>query len=166
MLATQIQSSVGTPYIHFDVYPSTCFDVNIALYKIPCLFVLNLMAHCSWRMFISKMLICIEHCGHVVALFACQEKNPCLVTEGNSNSNNQQNESSARESFPEHELPEDGSLPAVVVYLIDPFSYSQEWSPLHRLAMVGLLRAYQQMVLPPHLLNNTYLQVNTVFFNL
>lgn len=51
------------------------------------------------------------------------------------------------------------TMPAVVVYLIDPFSYGQEWTDLHRLAMVGLLRCYQQMVLPPHLQNNIFLQV-------
>ena len=59
----------------------------------------------------------------------------------------------------EPEVPEDSAMPAVVVYLIDPFSYSQEWSELHRLAMLGLLRCYQQMVLPPHLQNSTFLQV-------
>ena len=61
-------------------------------------------------------------------------------------------------------MPEDSStLPAVVIYLIDPFSYGQEWSELHRLAMVGLLRCYQQMVLPAHLQNNTFLQVGSTF---
>ncbi|XP_076473040.1 mediator of RNA polymerase II transcription subunit 13-like [Babylonia areolata] len=65
-----------------------------------------------------------------------------------------------RENLTEPEVSEDSStMPAVVIYLIDPFSYGQEWSELHRLAMVGLLRCYQQMVLPPHLHNNTVLQV-------
>ncbi|KAL8613177.1 hypothetical protein ACOMHN_042986 [Nucella lapillus] len=68
--------------------------------------------------------------------------------------------SSQRETQAEPEVWEDSStMPAVVVYLIDPFSYGQEWSELHRLAMVGLLRCYQQMLLPPHLHNNTVLQV-------
>ncbi|KAK7088057.1 mediator of RNA polymerase II transcription subunit 13-like isoform X2 [Littorina saxatilis] len=64
-----------------------------------------------------------------------------------------------KENATEQEIPEDSTMPAVVVYLVDPFLFGQEWSDLHRLAMVGLLRSYQQMVLPPHLQNNTFLQV-------
>ena len=67
--------------------------------------------------------------------------------------------SSTRENVMEQEVPENSTMPAVVVYLIDPFSFGQEWSDLHRLAMVGLLRCYQQMVLPPQLQNSTFLQV-------
>ncbi|XP_076453407.1 mediator of RNA polymerase II transcription subunit 13-like [Babylonia areolata] len=59
----------------------------------------------------------------------------------------------------EAEVAEDSTMPAVVVYIVEPFSYGQDWSDLHRLAMVGLLRAYQQMVLPSHLHSNTFLQV-------
>ena len=66
---------------------------------------------------------------------------------------------STRENVMEQEVPENSTMPAVVVYLIDPFSFGQEWSDLHRLAMVGLLRCYQQMVLPPQLQNSTFLQV-------
>ncbi|KAK7490637.1 hypothetical protein BaRGS_00018054 [Batillaria attramentaria] len=65
-----------------------------------------------------------------------------------------------REGMNDQDPSEDSSpMPAVVVYLIDPFSYGQEWADLHRLAMVGLLRCYQQMVLPPHLQNSIFLQV-------
>lgn len=55
--------------------------------------------------------------------------------------------------------------PALVVYIIDPFTYGKEWDELSRLAMVGLLRCYQQMIahLPEHLCNNIMLQVSIVF---
>ena len=82
----------------------------------------------------------------------------CLSADGSSSQ--AEGGGGQRETIPEPEPPEDSStLPAVVIYLIDPFSYGQEWSELHRLAMVGLLRCYQQMLLPPHLHNSTFLHV-------
>ena len=52
------------------------------------------------------------------------------------------------------------SAPGIVVYLVDPFTYGPDGDSLSRLAMIGLLRCYQQMVLPDHLANNLSLQVS------
>lgn len=51
--------------------------------------------------------------------------------------------------------------PGIVIYLVDPFSYGQDsgLGSISRLAMVGLLRCYQQMMLPDHLANNLSLQL-------
>ncbi|KAH9525637.1 Mediator of RNA polymerase II transcription subunit 13-like [Bulinus truncatus] len=49
--------------------------------------------------------------------------------------------------------------PGIVVYLVDPFSYGQDGDSISRLAMIGLLRCYQQMALPEHLANNLSLQL-------
>ncbi|RUS84802.1 hypothetical protein EGW08_007417 [Elysia chlorotica] len=54
--------------------------------------------------------------------------------------------------------------PGIVIYLVDPFSYGQEGGDagagsISRLAMVGLLRCYQQMMLPDHLASNLSLQL-------
>ncbi|GFO14516.1 mediator of RNA polymerase ii transcription subunit 13 [Plakobranchus ocellatus] len=53
--------------------------------------------------------------------------------------------------------------PGIVIYLVDPFSYGQDGGEaggsISRLAMVGLLRCYQQMMLPDHLANNLNLQL-------
>lgn len=51
--------------------------------------------------------------------------------------------------------------PALVVYLVDPFTYGHEWDDLNRLAMIGLLHCYQQMLttLPDHHQSNICLQV-------
>ncbi|XP_055863166.1 mediator of RNA polymerase II transcription subunit 13-like isoform X2 [Biomphalaria glabrata] len=49
--------------------------------------------------------------------------------------------------------------PGIVVYLVDPFSYGQDGESVSRLAMIGLLRCYQQMALPEHLANNLSLQL-------
>ncbi|CAL1546108.1 unnamed protein product [Lymnaea stagnalis] len=49
--------------------------------------------------------------------------------------------------------------PGIVVYLVDPFSYGQDGETISRLAMIGLLRCYQQMALPEHLANNLSLQL-------
>lgn len=63
----------------------------------------------------------------------------------------------------EYDRDDHGDGPALVVYLIDAFSYSQDWDDhLNRLSMLGLLRCYQQLhaTLPEHLQNNMYLQVS------
>ncbi|GFR59275.1 mediator of RNA polymerase II transcription subunit 13, partial [Elysia marginata] len=54
--------------------------------------------------------------------------------------------------------------PGIVIYLVDPFSYGHEGGDagtgsISRLAMVGLLKCYQQMMLPDHLANNLSLQL-------
>ncbi|XP_025089778.1 mediator of RNA polymerase II transcription subunit 13-like isoform X2 [Pomacea canaliculata] len=65
----------------------------------------------------------------------------------------------SREAMNEPDIDDGSTMPAIVVYFIDPFSYGQDWADLQRLAMIGLLRCYHQMVLPPHLQNNIFLQV-------
>lgn len=51
--------------------------------------------------------------------------------------------------------------PALVVYMVDPFTYSQEWDHLNRLAMIGLLHCYQELVktLPEQMQNHVSLQI-------
>ncbi|XP_059177085.1 mediator of RNA polymerase II transcription subunit 13-like isoform X2 [Physella acuta] len=49
--------------------------------------------------------------------------------------------------------------PGIVVYIVDPFSYGQDSETISRLAMIGLLRCYQQMALPENLANNLSLQL-------
>ena len=51
---------------------------------------------------------------------------------------------------------EDAASPAVVIYLIDSFSCSDEGQ---RSAVVGLLRAYAQMMLPSSFALHTFLQL-------
>ena len=55
----------------------------------------------------------------------------------------------------------DGGTPAVVIYMIDPFSFGAETSDVMRLSSLGLLRCFSQMltVLNDMLKNNIYLQV-------
>lgn len=55
--------------------------------------------------------------------------------------------------------------PALVVYMVDPFTYSQEWDHLNRLAMIGLLHCYQELVktLPEQMQNHVSLQVCCLF---
>lgn len=50
-----------------------------------------------------------------------------------------------------------------MVYIVDPFSYGQDSETISRLAMIGLLRCYQQMALPENLANNLSLQVYRFF---
>ena len=54
------------------------------------------------------------------------------------------------------------SQPGIVIYIVDPFSYGTEPDSISRLAMIGLLKCYQQMALPEHLANNLCLQVITI----
>ncbi|XP_046361472.2 mediator of RNA polymerase II transcription subunit 13-like isoform X2 [Haliotis rufescens] len=72
-------------------------------------------------------------------------------------------EGSSQKDGGQHDLDTDDNnhCPAVVVYLIDPFTYGNAWDDDSRLAMVGLLRCYHQMVqsLPENLQNNMCLQV-------
>ena len=56
--------------------------------------------------------------------------------------------------------------PAIVVYIVNPFSYAaQDWDDLNRLAIIGLLRCYKEVIsmLPENMKNNIYLQVSTFF---
>ncbi|ELU05357.1 hypothetical protein CAPTEDRAFT_103103 [Capitella teleta] len=52
-------------------------------------------------------------------------------------------------------------VPALVVYMVEPFSYGQEWDDLKRLSMLGILRCYHDMIagLPAMLRENTQLQI-------
>jgi hypothetical protein len=55
-----------------------------------------------------------------------------------------------------------GDGPAIVIYIVNPFTYGhQDWDDLNRLAMIGLLKCYQEIVqkLPEHMQKNVYLQV-------
>ena len=54
------------------------------------------------------------------------------------------------------------SQPGIVIYLVDPFSYGTDPGSISRLAMIGLLKCYQQMSLPEHLANNLCLQVSVL----
>ncbi|KAK3084678.1 hypothetical protein FSP39_017312 [Pinctada imbricata] len=60
------------------------------------------------------------------------------------------------------EQEENQKSPALMIYLVDPFTYSSDWSPdLDRLTKIGLLRCYQQLVkaLPEHMQSNVSLQI-------
>ncbi|WAR03620.1 MED13-like protein, partial [Mya arenaria] len=54
-----------------------------------------------------------------------------------------------------------GETPALVVYMINPFTFGVEWDEINRLAMMGLLRCYQETIskLPDFMQNNVYLQI-------
>lgn len=61
-----------------------------------------------------------------------------------------------------NEVEEDESPPpAILVYLVDPFSVGQDHPDMHRLVTLGLLRCYEHMLegLPENMQNNVYLQV-------
>lgn len=51
--------------------------------------------------------------------------------------------------------------PAIVIYMVNPFSYGKASDPLNRLAIVGLLKCYQEIIpkLPEFMQNSVYLQV-------
>lgn len=52
--------------------------------------------------------------------------------------------------------------PAIVIYFVNPFTYGhQDWDELSRLAMVGLLKCYQEVIqkLPDFMQNSVYLQI-------
>ena len=56
---------------------------------------------------------------------------------------------------------ETDNTPAIVFYMVDPFTYGNEWQPINRLAMLGVLRCFREMLdgLPEHLQQNTQLQI-------
>ena len=56
-----------------------------------------------------------------------------------------------------------GDLPAIVVYIVEPFTYFAEWEDMRRLAMLGLMRCFTSMLagLPEALRANIHLQVHT-----
>ncbi|XP_064647452.1 mediator of RNA polymerase II transcription subunit 13-like isoform X2 [Lineus longissimus] len=61
----------------------------------------------------------------------------------------------------EPEPDEDAEIPTIVVYMVDPFTYGNEWDELSRLSTLGMLRCYQEMVesLPETMRDHVQLQV-------
>ena len=60
----------------------------------------------------------------------------------------------------------DGStVPAIVVYLVEPFTYAEHWRDYSRLATLGLLRSFHEMhsTLPSNIQPQVHLQVGSVF---
>jgi mediator of RNA polymerase II transcription subunit 13 len=59
---------------------------------------------------------------------------------------------------------EEREPPAVVVYLVEPFSLGAETSDVQRLACLGLLRCYTTMLtsIPEHVRSNINVQVSNV----
>lgn len=57
---------------------------------------------------------------------------------------------------------EDG--PAIVIYMVNPFTYGKNSDQLNRQAMIGLLKCYQEVLpnLPESMQNSVYLQVGTL----
>ena len=57
--------------------------------------------------------------------------------------------------------PDAADRPAYMVYMVDPFSYASDADDLRRLAMLGLLRCFNEMLktLPNHVHENIHLQV-------
>lgn len=58
---------------------------------------------------------------------------------------------------------ENTNFPALVIYIINPFTFGHEWdSHLDRLVHIGLLKCYHALVktLPPQLQQNINLQVH------
>ena len=58
----------------------------------------------------------------------------------------------------------DSDCPFIVLYIIDPFSFGVEGNEASRLAMIGILRCYQEMlkVLPEDLQNRIHLQASFI----
>uniref|UniRef100_A0A6A7FQQ3 Mediator of RNA polymerase II transcription subunit 13 n=4 Tax=Hirondellea gigas TaxID=1518452 RepID=A0A6A7FQQ3_9CRUS len=56
---------------------------------------------------------------------------------------------------------DEGPPPAIMVYLVDPFSVGHDHPEMHRLITLGLLRCYKQMLdcLPPHMQANVHVQI-------
>ena len=66
---------------------------------------------------------------------------------------------------PPVELDVDNSeTPSIVIYLLNPFTYGHKWGDTNRLAALGLLRCYQELVqaLPESLQSNIHLQVGSL----
>ena len=59
---------------------------------------------------------------------------------------------------------EEGDAPSIVIYLVDPFTYGQEYEPwdVPRFAVLGLLRCYQELLrgLSEPLRQQVHLQVS------
>ena len=57
---------------------------------------------------------------------------------------------------------DEGPPPAIMVYLVDPFSVGHDHPEMHRFITLGLLRCYKQMLdcLPPHMQANVHVQVS------
>ena len=54
------------------------------------------------------------------------------------------------------------ACPSIIIYMIDPFSYTHnQWPEFSRLAMMGLLRCYQELIanLPEHMQSYVHPQV-------
>ncbi|GAB6029834.1 hypothetical protein CHUAL_005543 [Chamberlinius hualienensis] len=60
-----------------------------------------------------------------------------------------------------HDQDDDHQTPAVVIYMVDPFTYNNDSPAMHRLASIGLMRCYAQMLrfLPENMQNNVQLQI-------
>uniref|UniRef100_T1IJV1 Mediator of RNA polymerase II transcription subunit 13 n=1 Tax=Strigamia maritima TaxID=126957 RepID=T1IJV1_STRMM len=59
------------------------------------------------------------------------------------------------------EQDDESQVPAVVVYMVDPFTYWSDHPEVHRLATLGLVRCYLQVIrcLPENIQNNIHLQI-------
>lgn len=59
------------------------------------------------------------------------------------------------------EQDDDLQVPAIVIYMIDPFTYGKSQPDMNRLSTLGLLRCFAQVVrcLPEHMQNNVNLQI-------
>ena len=55
--------------------------------------------------------------------------------------------------------------PAIVIYMINPFTYGNDSDHLSRQAMIGLLKCYQEIIpkLPESMQNSIYLEVGSCF---
>ena len=81
---------------------------------------------------------------------------------------NEQQGCSVKDNTPEQENePSDCHLPGLVIYMVDPFTYGQDWDNMTRLSTLGLLRCYQEMLkaLPEPLQQCTQLQVSIYLYN-
>ncbi|XP_047739393.1 mediator of RNA polymerase II transcription subunit 13-like isoform X2 [Hyalella azteca] len=56
---------------------------------------------------------------------------------------------------------DEGPPPAIMIYLVDPFSVGHDHPEMHRLITLGLLRCYKQMLdfLPQHMQANVHVQI-------
>ena len=59
---------------------------------------------------------------------------------------------------------DNNEYPSVVVYVVDPFTYGNDWEDINRLSTLGLLRCYQEMLtfLPEQIRSHVKLQVITL----
>ncbi|XP_013416581.1 mediator of RNA polymerase II transcription subunit 13-like isoform X2 [Lingula anatina] len=70
-------------------------------------------------------------------------------------------EASGHGSHGDGDHDEASEVPALMVYIVDPFTQGQQWEGISRLSMMGLLRCYQELInnLPESLQNNVHLQI-------